>query len=258
MSVARSNLARTAVIAAVALVAILVAGPVLTGWRPTPGVSAAPTNAGTGSAQGITVDGIGRVTLTPDLATVSVGVQTQASTAAQAQSQASAAMAKIIAAVKGQGIADADMTSQWVSLSPQYGQYGPGGSPAKLTGYQASQSLEVKVRQLAKSGPVIDAAVSAGANVVGGISFSLSDSTAATAQARTAAVADAKKRAQALADAAGVQIGNVISISETSSPSPTPIAYDKAMAASGAFAPTPIQPGTTEIEVDVEVTFEIG
>lgn len=185
MSASRSILARTAVIAAVALIVAVIVGPMLTGWRAMGQVVAALTAGDTaGSVKGITVVGTGKVTLKPDLATIVVGVQAQATTAAKAQSQASAATAKIIAAVKGQGVADADITSQWISLQPQYDYSANGAAPPRVTGYQANQSLAVKVRQIDKAGPVIDAAVGAGANQVGGISFSVADPTGATAQAR--------------------------------------------------------------------------
>lgn len=259
MSASRSILARTAVIAAVALIVAVIVGPMLTGWRATGQMVAAPTASDTaGSVKGITVVGTGKVTLKPDLATIVVGVQAQATTAAKAQSQASAATAKIIAAVKGQGVADADITSQWISLQPQYDYSANGAAPPRVTGYLANQSLAVKVRQIDKAGPVIDAAVGAGANQVGGISFSVADPTGATAQARTAAMADAKQRAQSLAQGAGISLGAVVAVSEVASPSPTPIPYAAAVPAAGDISKTPVQVGTTEVEVDVQVTFAIG
>jgi uncharacterized protein len=186
---------------------------------------------------------------------VSVGIQSQASTAAAAQSAASAAMTRIIAAVKKAGVAETDMTSQWVSLQPQYAYSSNGGTPPRVTGYQANQNLSVTVRKIETTGPVIDAAVGAGATQVNGISFSVSDPTAATAQARSAAMADAKKRAGALAQAAGVSLGGVIAINEVSAPAPVPyMAGDLAAPTAG----TPIQVGTTDLEVDVTATFAIG
>jgi hypothetical protein len=255
MSTSRSLLGRTFVIAGVAIAALVVVGPALTAWRPAGQANAAPTLSD--PIRGITVQGAGRVTIKPDLATISVSVQVTAATAAEAQSKASAAMAKVIAAVKGQGVADADLTTQWISLAPQYSYDSTGTTPPKILGYQASQSLTIKVRQIDKSGPVIDAAVSAGANQVDGIAFSVADPTSAAAQARTAAVADARTRAAVLASAAGVTLGAAVSITElsASAPPPIPYAYDKAL---GVSAETPVQAGTTDIEVDVQVTFAIG
>jgi uncharacterized protein YggE len=261
MSVLRSLTAhtagRTAVISGVALVAVIAAAP-LTGWHAGGQANAAVVNDPTGPTRGITVQGTGKITIRPDLATISVGIQSQAGSARAAQSQASAAMTKIIAAVKGLGIDDADIASQWVSLQPQY-DYNNGGSvPPRVVGYQASQTLTVKVRDIEKSGDVIDEAVAAGATQVSGMSFSVSDPTAASAQARTAAIADAKARADALAKAAGVSLGGAISITETSTPISIPYPYMEKGAAGAADVRTPVQPGTTDVEVDVQVTFAIG
>lgn len=260
MPYSRSVLARTAVIAAIALAAIVAFGPTLAG-RLTGGQANAVLAATdtSGPVKGITVAGTGKITITPDLATITVAVQAHAPTAAQAQSKASATMAKVIDAVEGQGVADADIATQWVSLEPQYAYSANGSTPPKLTGYQANQSLSVKVRAIDKVGPVIDAAVGAGANQVSGIGFSVADPTDAATQARSAAIADAKARATELSNAAGVTLGAAISITEVSAPSPIPYAYDRAaVPAAGSMAPTPVQPGTTEIEVDVQVTFAIG
>lgn len=196
--------------------------------------------------------GQGIVTVTPDETTLDLGVQVQALTAAAAQSQASAAMAKIITAVKSQGVADADLATQQVSLQPQI-DYGPSGNgTGKVTGYLASQSVQVTVRHLDTTGAIIDAGVAAGANTVGGPSFSLADPSAVAAQAHTAAMADAHARATTLAQAAGVTLGAPLSITEQPAPSPVPFA---AAAPSAGAASTPIQAGTTQVEVDVQVTY---
>lgn len=255
MSTPRTLVLRTVAISTIAVLALVVAGPTLTAWRPAGQASAATS---TDPVKGITVQGTGKVTLTPDLATLSVGVQSQGSNAAKAQSGASAAMAKIIAAVKGKGVADADIATQWISLEPQYDYSTSGTTPPKVIGYQANQSLSIKVRKIENAGDVIDAAVGAGATQVGGISFSVSDPAGATAQARTAAITDAKARAKALADAAGVPLGTAISITEVSAPVVTPYPYVDKSVSGGVTAPTPVQVGTTEVEVDVEVTFAIG
>ena len=255
MSSSRTLLGRTFVIAGVALAALVVLGPALTAWRPSGQANAAPEISD--PIKGITVQGLGKVTIRPDLATVNVSVQVTAATAAEAQSKASAAMTNVITAVKGQGVADADLATQWISLAPQYSYDSTGTAPPKILGYQASQSLTIKVRQIERSGPVIDAAVGAGANQVNGIAFSVADPTNAAGQARTAAVADARTRAASLASAAGVTLGTAVSITELSASAPVPIpyAYDKAL---GVSPETPVQPGTTDIEVDVQVTFAIG
>jgi uncharacterized protein YggE len=257
MSATRSALLRMAALGTIAILGIVILVPALGGSpRAAAQVITTGTSGGGPGPQGITVAGAGIVISTPDEATLSLGVQTQAVTAAGAQQDASAAMTKVIAAVKAAGVADADLATQWISLQPQV-DYGPtGNGPSKVTGYQASQSLAVTVRHLDQTGAIIDAAVNAGANQVGGVSFSLADPSSATAKARAAAVADAKQRAQTLAQAAGVTLGAPVSISEVSAPSPIPFAA--AAPAGGAQLSTPVEAGTTQVEVDVQVTFAIG
>ncbi len=248
-------LGRTAVVAAMSLVAVMVLGVILTSWRPAGPASGAtvPTNS---SVQGITVNGTGKVTIKPDLATITIGVQAQAPSAADAQAKASAAMVKVVDAIKGKGIAEADIATQWVSLEPQYNYKSDGSTPPTVIGYVSNQTVSVKVRDLTRVGPVIDTTVSAGANQVSGISFSVADPAAAASQARAAAIADAKARATELANAAGVTLGTATMITEVSAPGPIP--YDYRMAAPAADAAgTPILPGTTEVQVDVEVTYAI-
>ena len=253
----RSQLASSTAIAAVALMAIVIGGPALTGSRPSDTLPVRGATDTSGPAKGITVQGTGSITISPDLATISVGVQAQAGHAAQAQTQASALMSNVIAAVKGAGIADSDLTTQWISLQPMYAYSSSGTVPPAVTGYQASQSLSVKVHEVAAAGAVIDAAVGAGATEVGGISFSVADPTSATAQARAAAMADARQHAVALAQAAGVSLGALVSVTEVATPMPTPIPYAGAdLVAPG--AKTPVQVGTTDIVVVVEATFAIA
>ncbi len=258
MSLPRSVFARSVLVAAIGLAALALLALNLSAWQSVARgtTNTLPVTTGSGApTTGITVQGVGKITLTPDLATISVGIQSQASTAKAAQSQASAAMTKIIAAVKKAGVVEKDMTSQWVSLQPQYAYSPDSSTPPRVTGYQANQSLAIKVRQIDTTGDVIDAAVGAGATGLNGISFSVADPTAATAQARAAAMADAKKRATALAQAAGVSLGSVITVSEVSAPAPVPyVAGDLAAPA----ARTPIQVGTTDLEVDVTATFAIN
>jgi uncharacterized protein YggE len=251
----RNLVIRTLLVAAVAVGGLLGLGPVRRGGGSTDAI-AAPASA---SAEGMTVQGVGRVTLSPDLATIQLSVERTASTAAGAQSAASAAMAKVIAAVRAKGIATADIASQWLSLQPRYDSSRPGSDSPRITGYVARQALQVKVRKVDATGPVIDAAIGAGANTLEGISFSLADPTSATAQARRSAVADARTRAAALAAAAGVTLGAPTTISEISAPTPVPLAYALPDAAPAAgLAPTPVQPGTTEVDVTVSMTFAIG
>ena len=250
-SATRTLLARTLVIAAVAMFAILGGIPAMLGGLRSPSVVAAASGDPT---HGITVQGTAIISLKPDMASLYLGVDAQATTATQAQSNASKAMAAVIAAVKKQGVADADVATQGINLNPTYDPNINGTS--HVNGYQASQSLSVKVRDLDKLGPVIDAGVAAGATSVGGISFSLADPTAATDQARQMAVADAHKRAQSLATAAGVTLGAPITVTEESATQP-PVYYAAGAAADKASAATPVQVGTTDVTVTVDVVYSI-
>lgn len=250
-SATRTLLARTLVIAAVAMFAILGGIPAMLGGLRSPSVVAAASGDPT---HGITVQGTAIISLKPDMASLYLGVNAQATTATLAQSSASKAMAAVIAAVKKQGVADTDLATQGINLNPTYD---PNiGGTAHVNGYQASQSLSVKVRDLDKVGPIIDAGVAAGATSVGGISFSLADPTAATDQARQMAVADAHKRAQALASAAGVTLGAPISVTEESATQP-PVYYAAGAAVDKASAATPVQVGTTDVTVTVDVVYSI-
>lgn len=247
----RPAIARSLGIAVIGLAFVAALG-VASGNRGT--VAAATPNSAT--EHSITVHGSGRITMKPDTATFSVGIDAQAKTAADAMAQASAKMNAIIDALKAKGVADADRQTTQISLSPTY-DYNNGNERPRLTGYMASQSLSVKVRSIGKTGELIDGAVDAGANQVGGISFSVDDPSAATDEARTSAVKDARHRAEALAQAAGVSLGAAISITESGGTAPPPIYYAQGMAA-GADKATPVDPGTTELSIEVDVVFAIS
>ena len=247
----RPAIARTLGIAVIG-VAFVAALSVAGGGRGT--VAAAASPAGT-AEHSISVHGTGRITIKPDTATFSVGIDAQANKAKAAMDQASARMTAIIAALKAGGVADADRQTSQISLSPTY-DYNNGNRPV-LTGYTANQTLTVKVRAIDKAGDLIDAAVEAGANNVGGISFSVDDPAAAMDQARTAAVADAKHRAGALAQAAGITLGAPISIVENGGTPPSPIFYAPQAAGAGDKG-TPVDPGTTEVTIDVDIMFAIA
>jgi uncharacterized protein YggE len=203
----------------------------------------------------ISVTGTGRVTLSPDLADVQLGVMVQRPTVKVARDDAATAMTAVIAALKAAGIADADLTTSMLSLQPQY-DYGNNGGTPRIVGYQFSNSVKATVRNLDKLGDVIDGAIAAGATSLDGVTFRVEDETKAEAQARIAAMADARAKADALAGAAGVSISGVISIAETVAPTPYPMPY-AATFDSAKGAATPIQPGTNEVTVSVSVAYRI-
>jgi uncharacterized protein YggE len=201
----------------------------------------------------IAVSGTGVVTVKPDIADVRLGVSIQKPTVKEAQAAAAAAMTSAVAAIRKTGVANDDIKTTTVSLSPVY-EY-PQGGGQKLVGYQFTNQVAVTVRDLSKVADVIDGAISAGANTVDGVTFRVNHAVAAESQARTAAMADAKARAQALAAAAGVRITGVAQITETSAPMPMP--YPVAGAKMDSLVATPISTGTSDVVVTVAVTYTI-
>ena len=167
----------------------------------------------------IAVAGSGKVTVVPDMATVSLGVNVQKQSAKAAREAGAEAMTKVIAAIKALGIDDKDITTSMVSLGPVYDYQ---SNVQKIIGYQLQNTVSITVRDLTKVSDVLDDSVAAGATTVNGVSFDVSDRTAAEAKAREAAMFDAKAKADTLSKAAGVAIVGVASISETVS---TPIWY---------------------------------
>src|SRR5262249_28067451 len=151
-------------------------------------------------------------------------------------------------ALKAAGIDEKDI--QTVNYSVNIIQdYDQNGNPAAIKGFQVSNQVNVTVRDLDKLGSILDTVVAQGANAIYGISFYVDDPSAAASQARKLAVDEAKKKADELAAAAGLKVGRVLSISETSSPAPSPVAFGRAEAAD-ASAAVPIQAGTSTISVD--------
>ena len=203
----------------------------------------------------VTVNGTATIKAAPDEAVISLGVQTQAATAQGALTQNAERMMAVLQALVGQGISKDDVATSYVSLYPTYGNSG-----MEITGYQAANQIDVTVRDMNKVGPVIDSGVGAGANLSNGISFLLSDQNHGVNEALQAAVADARSKAETLAAAGDVQLGQVVTIVEGSSPSSVPpIYYERdAMAVADGSVSTPIQPPTLETQVSVSVTWELA
>jgi len=202
----------------------------------------------------VTASGSGKVPGSPDEASMSFGVTRNASSAKSALAQVSAIATKITAALVKSGIADADVRTANLSVYPNYGN----GAKPTVTGYQASLSVEAKIRDIGTLGDVINAANSAGADNISGPSFTISEDSKYTVEAIEKAVADARKNAEAMAKAAGKSVGDVISISDSGvSVPPGPIYYDStAMSAKSAGA-VPISPGQLDVSANVTVVFEL-
>ncbi len=212
------------------------------------------TDPATAAEHTISVAGTGRVIITPDIADLRLGVTVAAKTVKEARSANATAMTAVIESLKKLGIADKDIQTTVLSLSPTY-DYSTNTNPPALTGYTMSNGLAIIVRNLDKIGDAVDGALEAGATSLDGISFRVEDQAAAELQARLAAMTEAKSKAQTLASAAGVSIVGVASISENVSPGPYPIYYG--YAAAERDTATPIQPGSNEIAVTVAVIYVI-
>jgi len=196
----------------------------------------------------------GRTTRVPDLATIRAGVVTQAPTAAAALQDNADRMARVLAALKAASIAERDIATARVALSPQY-RYADNQPPA-ITGYQASNSVTIRFRDIAKSGAILDALVKQGANQIDGPNLALDDPDAALDEARTDAVKRARARAELYAHAAGLSVSRIVSISEAGehgggSPPPVPILY----AARAKAADTAIVAGETDVTATLNVRF---
>jgi uncharacterized protein len=208
----------------------------------------------------ITVVGEAEVRVQPDMATVSVGVSHVAPTADDAMGMVSTTLTTVLAAVRARGIANSDIQTTGLSLQPIYRNRTPNDeTPPQITGYRASNNVSVIVRDLTRASGVLDAALAAGANSIGGISFTLSDTETPRRQALAMATANAHAKAEAIASAAGVAITGVISISEESTtiPSPRLARADFAMSVPAAAPAPPVETGELTVRATVRVSYGI-
>ena len=206
----------------------------------------------------IIVSGEGEATTPPDLALLSLSVMREAKTARAALDANNDAMAAVIAAMKAAGIKDRDLQTAGIQINPRYNYTNkPDGSQeGELVAYQVTNTLSVRVRDIDKTGEILDKAVSLGVNQGGGIAFTNDDPAATVTEARKKAVADAVAKAKTLAAAAGVSLGKVLEITDQNiRPAPMPINAKAFDAAAGAAAP--VQAGENSYNVQVTVTFEL-
>ncbi|MEM8792022.1 MAG: SIMPL domain-containing protein [Pseudomonadota bacterium] len=200
----------------------------------------------------MTFSGTGNVTVVPDEATVSLGVVTQARTAAQALADNTPAVERLIALLREVGVADEDLATERFDVSPVYGRQVD--NARQITGYQVSNSLRVRIVKLADLGPVLDKAVNAGATSVGAIQMRYSDREGALDEARVLALGEAKRKAALMAEAAGLALGDILSIQEGGAIGPRPLQRSFALAEASAV---PIEPGSATISAMVSVVWEI-
>ena len=225
-----------------ALVAAIAAGTLLAG----------PALAQTAPPAMISVTGEATVSVPPDLAQIDAGVTTEAKTAREASDANNAAMGKVLLALKGAGIDEKDFQTSRLSLQPESAPNRTAG-PATIVGYRASNRVTIRLRDVTKIASVVDTLVGAGANDIGGINFTVSQASKLLDDAREQAIADARRKAEIYAKAAGVTLGAPLSIVEGSTPAPIPY---RRMAA-GMAAAAPVAQGEETLQVTVAVSWAI-
>ncbi|MEZ4668903.1 MAG: SIMPL domain-containing protein [Anaerolineae bacterium] len=209
------------------------------------------------STRTISVSGSGEVFGPPDIAYINLGVDVADADAGKAIANANTTLAAIVAAVSEAGVAEADIQTANYSVYPE-DRYDP--QTGQATGeriYHVQLAVNVTVRDISKTGAVIQAGLSAGANSINGLSFGIADMKSLEEQARKAAVADAQNRAQQLADGFGVTLGAPVTISESFGSVPVPM-FNRDMVAQAASVPVQINPGQLSVSVQVNVTFAIA
>lgn len=198
----------------------------------------------------ITVTGEATVSVAPDNANIRLGVTSQGKNAREASEANAKLMTSVLAAIRDAGVADRDVQTSRLSLQPQYEQ-GKAG-PARLLGFQVTNQVSIRIREIEKFPGILDRAIAAGANEMSGIEFVVSEQSKLLDQARDDAVADARRKAELYAKAAGVKLGPVSSISEEGSSPPRPVV--QAMRASA----VPVAPGEQLLRAAISVTFELA
>lgn len=201
----------------------------------------------------ISTSGHGEVRAIPDMAEVRAGVTITAPTAAQALAANSSRMQSVFAALRKMGVPEKNIQTTNFYISPQYTN-GENNTPRRLTGYQVSNDVTVRLEDVGKVGSALDTLVAAGANQMNGISFSIQDPTPMLERARAEAVADARTRAETYAKAAGITLGTILSISEGGGETPRPVMYRMAAMAA---PPTPVAAGEQTVSADVAMVWEI-
>ena len=210
-------------------------------------------SADSDTAPGISTQAVGTVTAAPDTMTIVLGVQTQAASANTALTDNAEKANAVIDLLKGKGIAAEDIKTSNLNLRPQH------GPDQQITGYQVTNEVTATVHDISKAGPLIDAAAGAAGDAVRvrQTTFSIADDSDLRAQARAAAVTQAQEQAKQIANAADVDLGGVRSISEVPANPDTPLP-GASRSLSDQAAATPVEPGTQDVTVTVDVVYNIG
>jgi len=197
----------------------------------------------------------GEVTRAPDVAIISAGVQTLQPTATAAIEENAARMERVRAALKRAGIEDRDIQTSSINLNPEY--HYDQNRPPRLTGYRATNTVNVKFRDLKRTGAILDALVAEGANQINGPNLSIDKPESALDEARIKAIANGRARADLYARALGMRVVRLISVSEGGGYAPPPMPMVAMMAERSADASSKIDPGTQQLQVSVSMSFEL-
>ena len=200
----------------------------------------------------VSVTGEATVAVAPDMAAIRIGVTSQGKTAREASDANAKQMTAVLAAIKEAGIAERDVQTSRLSLQPQYDPNKAG--TARLLGFQVTNQLTVKIRDIDKLPAILDRAIGAGANEMSGIEFVVSEQSKLLDQARAEAIADAHRKAELYANAAGMKVGRVMAISEEGS-APPPRLMQAMRAGPGAV---PVAPGEQTLRAVVTVSYELN
>ena len=200
------------------------------------------------------ISATGEVTRVPDIAVISAGVVTRSATATGAIQETADRTSRVLAALKGAGIADRDIQTSSVSLNPEY-RYAD-NQPPQLTGYTASNQLTIRFRDIRNSGKILDALVREGANQINGPSLTIDKPEAALDEARAKAVTAGRARAELYARSLGLHVGRIVSVSESVTNYPEP-PRPMMMEARQSLPATSIEPGEQKLEVTLAMTFEL-
>ena len=206
---------------------------------------------------GVWVTGEGEVTVVPDVAILSLGVEAQAITVQQAMDEAAIAMDQVMAALRANGVAERDIQTQWFNIYPVRDWIDEGREI--LIGYRVTNMVSAKIRDVAATGSIIDRVAEAGGDStrIQGVTFTVDDPSQYHNEAREKAIADARAKAEHLAALAGVDLGRPFYISESGGFVPIYRDYGYGMLEAGAVPPTPISPGETEVTLTVQMAFAI-
>lgn len=215
------------------------------------------TCVGAENSRTIHVRGQGKATSPPDMATVHTGVVTIAPQASDALAANSRAMQRIMEVLKENKVAAKDIQTSSFAVQPEYERDQRGRTKPKIVGYRVSNQVRIRIRDIADLGKVLDALVQAGSNQVSGISFGIDDPTGVLNQARNRAVADARSRANLYAQAAGVRVGKVLTISEQSIQMPRPQMMANTFMAEARSASVPVATGEQQLQASVDVVFAL-